>query len=177
MDYMCRLNSPAHGTWKSLSQLCVDSSVSLPPRPTLPNLHDIGSIPPSPFTHTNPGLFLDYGRCLHSTYLRKEVRTVGSMSNSPAMHLLSRPHLNHLSPGIPLPRLPRKSSGRLLAHPYPGYAVPSWPSSVDADGSATEIAASGSRLPTLLRRRVCTLPAHGTPFMLRFLLSINMNRT
>lgn len=114
-------------------------------------------------------LGLDYGRCLHSTYLRKEVRTVGPMSSSPALPLRSHPHSNCLSLSliIPPPRPLRRYSTSRLVHQYPGYAAHSRLSSVDADESAIETAVSGSPLPTLHPQPACTPPVHGIPYMSR----------
>ena len=98
---------------------------------------------------------MEYGRCLHSTYLRKEVRMAGPPSSPPLPPLNLR---------ILLQRQLRMSSRGLSAHPSLGYDVRSRHWSVDADAvsSATEIAESGFHSPILNpRRQVCAHPAHG----------------
>lgn len=107
---------------------------------------NIGSISRDRFTRQGP--FLEYGRCLHSTYLRKEVRMAGPPSNPPHPPPSLRTHL---------PKPPRKSSRDLSVHLFLGCDVHSrhWSVGADVASSATEIAGSEFPSPTRHPRPAC----------------------
>lgn len=114
-------------------------------------LVNIGSISRDRFTRRGP--FLEYGRCLHSTYLRKEVRMAGPPSNPPHPPPSLRTHLREP---------PRMSSRDLSAHPFLACDVRSrhWSAGADVASSATEIAGSEFPSPTQLPRPACAHLVH-----------------
>lgn len=109
-------------------------------------LANIGSISRDRITQRGP--FLEYGRCLHSTYLRKEVRMAGPPSNPPHPRLSLRTH----------PRKPLRMSSRgLSVHLCLVCDVHSkhWSVGAGAASSATEIVGSECPSPTQHPRRAC----------------------
>lgn len=163
---------PTHGSVTTLHTASTSLSLSLYQASSRPISllfypHDTGSICPNRFTP--PGslsFFLEYGRCLHSTYLRWEVRAVGPKPDTPPKRLpLHHSLLSTCNPPTPPLKLPETSLENPSVHLYLDYVEHNKRLSAKGAASGTETTRSESLFRGRLHLPDCARPEPGIPYM------------